>query len=603
MKIRRDLRRLLGFRFRGTFALSLVTVLGGCASEAGGPSELVSSVVCDVGAPKTDSSVEAVSWKCVGPAGGTVPVPPGGRTQLVIPPGALSQATQIVIRRARSLGPQSMSLRFEPEGLTFGEPVILELAYDEPPDGEPPILQAFYASTLHETRDAGSEKTNWEFAEVVAHDELENVFRIALPHFSVLHVHWGIQEVAYLVVDIPDEYMRPGDIMVALTKVTGEPGPNWRPGHVGIFRGDVTPSSSIRGVIESVPEDGVVGTLASRFRTGSGHLYLGPRRPPGNVLNDNERFKAIAYARLQDTQGAGYSLVGFGAIDNFSCVGIVEEALDAAGRGVLSNYREFWGGTPYDMYLGTSPVEQITVKVGDQVKIPVYAVAMDPFGPFMFRQLRGWYSHWKRGEIRYRDLPPGATFERETFYHGGRLADRYNLTWTPTLDQIGETYNVLFDLDGEVPGRSINYRLAGKLGLTVSGYRHDFTVRPGNRNESGATYSVYQNVPLAAEIRGTRIVDLATGEEPSPVPFPDHRFVILHLGRLEGDSTRYGITFRVRNTEGTVISAPDQTWRFTVDHSPGDWQGDLNCRGCGRLPPSAASLAAELPIAQGSVRR
>jgi hypothetical protein len=495
-----------------------------------------------------------------------------------------------------------MSLRFEPEELTFGEPVIFELAYDEPPDGEPPILQAFYASTLHETREAGSEKTNWEFAEVVAHDELENLFRIALPHFSVLHVAWGIQDVSYLVVDIPDEYMRPGDIMLTLTKVDGEPGPNWRPGHVGIFRGDVTPSS-IRGVIESAWGDGVVGTLASRFRTGSGHLYLGPRRPPGNVLNDDERFKAITYARLQITQGAGYSLVGFGAIDRFSCVGIVEEALDAAGRGVLSNYREFWGGTPYDIYLGTNPVEQITVKVGDQVKIPVYGVEMDPLGPIapnwpeptktFFSHFQGWYR--KGGDIRASDLPPGATFAYDL------AAESHHLTWTPTLDQIGETYLVLFD--GTVTIDIRNYKLAGKLGLTVSGYRHDFTVRPGNRNESGATYSVYQNVPLAAEIRGTRIVDLATGEEPSAVPFPDHEFVIVYEGRLERDSTKYGITFRVRNTEGTVISAPNQTWRYTVDHSPGNWQGDLNCRGCGRVPPSAASLAAELPIAQGSARR
>ena len=160
-------------------------------------------------------------------------------------------------------------------------------------------------------------------------------------------------------------------------------------------------------------------------------------------------------------------------------------------------------------------------------------------------------------------------------------ANSYYLTWTPTFDDIGKTYVVLFDMQGEVfVGRTVEYNLTALLGLTVSGYVHDFTVRPGDDRSPGATYQFYQDIPLTAEIRDTRLVNLATGAEPSAVPFPDHEFVILHEGTmgfcrpdLDHGPCSYGITFRVRNTEGTVISAPNQTWQYTVDHTPGFWQG------------------------------
>ena len=543
-------------------------LLTGCGDT--GVESSISVGVSSCGSPPIVLPGEGASWACISAsAGGSLEVPGDPRSSLTIPPGALNSNTMITIRAVARPRPGYRAMRFEPDGLVLNKPAILEIAYDSDTSEEPPI-RAFHGSSVNPIFDAGSELTNWERADVLGVDTDARTFQIGLEHFSFIYAMFGIQDVAYLVLDIPDKYLRPGDIMVALTNTQPTKyGPDWRPGHVATFHGNL--SGGPGKVFESTPPK-VRSGLASQFRTAFGHVYLGARRPPGGHLTDAERPGVINF--LLSKLGIPYSLTGDGTAGTFSCVGLVEKALDAIGRGALDQLNELFVSTPYEMYSGTRPVEQITMNFGETIEMPVYDVKASVGGPQLTPFINSWYV---KGSTRVTatDLPAGATFTGPPV--GG--TGIYTFKWTPTRDQIGRDFTILFNTSG---GATIgiglhSFDVTELITIHVSGFQEDFAVHSASAPfVTGATYEHSEVVPANATITGTHFIDLATGAAPSATPFPEHELTILSEGRLPGSPLKYGIKFHVHSTKvpARILNQPPQQWRYIVDYTVPQYAGN-----------------------------
>jgi hypothetical protein len=545
------------FTSSALIVVALSVALSGCEDLISGTSSCGSM-------PKIASG-EGVSWKCISASeGGSLPVPGDPDSSLTIPPGALSSNTMIVIRAVARPRSGYLAVRLEPDGLQLNKPAILKIGTDSK-TGNQPLIRAFHGSSLNPQLNAGSELTDWERANVTAVDTAARNFQISLEHFSFVYAMFGIQDVGYLVLDIPDKYMRPGDIMVALTNTQPKIyGPDWRPGHVGMFRG-ILPDG--RGTVYESTPPRVQTAAAARFRTGFGHIYLGARRPPGGHLKEAERPQIINF--LSSKLSLPYSLVGDGADGTYSCVGLVEKALDSIGRGALDLLNEQFYSTPYEMYAGTSPVEKITIDYGDTIEMPVYSVSAVAGGSHLTPFIDSWYGKGTT-KVTAKDLPKGATFTGPPA--GSGIAGIYTFKWTPTLEQIGQDHTILFNASG---GATIGiglhtYDVSGLITIHVSGYQHDFVVNSAvSSNEIGGLYGDSVTIDANATIRGTHFIDLATGAAPSSTPFPEHQLTILAEGELSTKPLKYGISFRVSNTTKppTVFKQPPLKWRYIVDYT------------------------------------
>ena len=556
---------------RAIFTTLAFLLLTGC-----GDTGVESSVgVSSCGSPPIVVPGEGASWRCISASeGGSLALPGDTLSSLTIPPGALNSNTMITIRAVARPRPGYRAMRFEPDGLVLNTPAILEIAYDSD-TSEEPLIRAFHGSSVHPIVDAGSELTNWERADVLGVDTDARTFQIGLEHFSFIYALWGVRDVAYLVLDIPDKYLRPGDIMVALTN--GQP--NWNPGHVAMFRGNLSGEGL---VLESTPprvrshrasqSRAIPGPPGAGFRTEFGHVYLGARRPPGGHLTDAERPQISTF--LLNKLGLPYSKIGDGTAGTWSCVGLVEKALDDIGRGALDLLNELFYSTPYEMYSGTRPVDSITMNFGDTIEMPVYNVQVVP-GPAFTPFFDGWYGK-ERTRVTATDRPAGATFTGTAIF-----PFIHSFKWTPTREQIGGDFTILFNTKGAATAgislALIPFDVTELINIHVSGFQHDFEVHSARRPDTpGAIYGYSEVVPANATIRDTLFIDLATGAAPSATPFPEHELIILSEGRLPGLPLKYGISFLVRSTESParVLNQPPLQWRYIVDYTVPQYAGN-----------------------------
>jgi hypothetical protein len=409
--------------------------------------------------PPTAPPGDTVSKSISAAAGGRIDLPDG--TSLEIPPGALAEDATITITTPKNQTDAGGFLIYQlgPSGTTFSKPVTLTVPYTDRPQGDP-LISAWEYSTVTPLVDLGSEKTRWQDLAPSARDMENNRVSFELQHFSFVLLAVAVPKYAHIVKDIPPEYLLPGDILFALTTLSGKPGPDFNPGHVGMFVGGRDPCTDAISdrVIEATPPRVASSKLAT-FKTAFGHQYLGARRPGGG-LTYGDRAGIVTYLERQIGKDYGSAVpgtdiqipVGEGNIDElaFSCVGLAEAALDSIDKGVIPALNEAFASVPLELWATTVPVSDITVEVGDQVDIPVVGLVLHPSSPWALTTVRGWYCRGKqpcctRGsycndyEIAASIAPQVGTFQREgDGYHHFR--------WTPLASDVGRKIFITFTL-------------------------------------------------------------------------------------------------------------------------------------------------------------
>ena len=360
--------------------------------------------------------------------GGTIQV---ANTLLTVPPGALPQDTVITVARPEGLTLGADGIEYvtlEPSGLTFDQPVTLTLTYTDSPDVDEEFINfALYSETTGE----------WEILPVLARDAAGSQVTVQVSHFS--YGAFYTDEPLYLVMELPGQYLRPGDILYRMDPECGQDKADWFPGHTGIYSETVGSAPYDQPIIESNRFDeqrgacdsgGVRPYTMSQFIAESCDFYLGARRPAGVTAAAQVQARDFA-ARQMDK---GYLAIGQGDwLSNgacYSCVGLVEDAYEKAGRDIVP-----WslgpGITPLDQYKHTVPVTAITAQVGEQIRIPVYAILKVAASSAPDYYVRG-------GAVTATGLPPGGTFDDGVF------------TWTPTVADGGEDFPANFQATGRV---------------------------------------------------------------------------------------------------------------------------------------------------------
>ena len=101
-------------------------LLAGCGDTGVESSSSVGVNSC--GSPPIVVPGEGASWACISASqGGSLELPGDPRSSLTISPGALDSSTMITIRAVARPRAGYRAMRFEPDGLVFNKPAILEI--------------------------------------------------------------------------------------------------------------------------------------------------------------------------------------------------------------------------------------------------------------------------------------------------------------------------------------------------------------------------------------------------------------------------------------------------------------------------------------------
>ncbi|MBI5502911.1 MAG: right-handed parallel beta-helix repeat-containing protein [Deltaproteobacteria bacterium] len=517
---------------------------------------------CDGIPPEVDDTVEGVSWLCVGPGGGSVLVPgrAGEASELIIPPEALAASTKVVIRRPKEADWNRLDLRIEPADAVLSRPVTLRVR-PHYVRGDTATVLALHAGPSNPIRESDAEDSNWRHADVVARDSSSGSFDVELNGFGGVFLAFDPADRAVLVPEVPRGMLRPGDILPWLTQVEGEPGPGWLPGHVGLFachgeRGDM--------VFDVTPGRGICMRSLDDLLGDATLTSLGVRRfgePYHEPYDDDLRRLVVDAAVAASLRPSSYAMAGSVSTEAPSSASFVEDALDAAGRGLLPSVPGFWGSIPHGTFADTVPIDELPVPRETELQLPVSLRRMHggltPTGQYLGDLAVG-------GTIAAEGLPEGATFEA--------LEDgRYVLSWRPTWAHVGERHTVTLAAGGEVaPG--VPYDASLELGLFVPGIRGAFHVSPGNRRR------LYECIPEGVEMGEYRLLHEATGESVSAHPFPGTTLVISEIGPDPTDPDCWrGVEFWVRDDLPEYVPRGSQDWILVQEYANNFWGGPAEC--------------------------
>lgn len=352
-----------------------------------------------------------------------------GNVIINVPPGAVNNITLITIVDKSSKIPMELRskdyIQYEllPSGLVFNEPVVFTLPYVTDTCCQNCPLAAFSVND-----------GTWEEIDILNIDRINKKVQLQIEHFSM----WLIQvQDFYLVVDIPGKYLKKSDILYTLAHYQVNNSQidkfTWFPGHVAMYLGSDDPTQS--DIIESTPPAVTEGYL-TEFRCNSEHLYMGPRRYIG-LISDQQRIDIADYA--VDKLGNPWYPVGQGGGNSnaYSCVGLVEDAYDEYDLSIVPPLVEFPILYPYDQYKRTKPIDEITVKSGEELVLRAYGVI---YGEDEYFQTRD-------GVNFYTDIqnPPPLI--------DGEDCDKEfkEFIWTPGQSDVGMTYHVTFRVNVTVP--------------------------------------------------------------------------------------------------------------------------------------------------------
>lgn len=356
--------------------------------------------------------------KTITPAGGSLTFPDGAT--LIIPKNGLSETTDISITK----DDENTIFILKPEGLKTNSDMTLQVPVTDKMVSDPgKIIVAYIYSNESPLRDSGSEKiksekllTTFSGSHVVG-DNLDVEFN----HFSL--IRFSIQDILYLPLIIPSNYLKPADIIFALSAenpVTKEEGFDWFPGHTGML--DLTDGcndSNACDMIESIPDFVKYSNLYDDFVYIDSHVYMGARRPKDFSLSDEERTDIVSWAENQ--LGKPWQMLNdyddeSQTYNRFSCVGLVEAAYNSIEKPVVGDNWLTMDSIlrPLDMYEKTKPINEIDIMVGESLEgVRVNPVFLD--------QEKDWYLHYRNLEntptgfsFIATNLPEGASFDSDT---------------------------------------------------------------------------------------------------------------------------------------------------------------------------------------------
>jgi hypothetical protein len=320
--------------------------------------------------------------------------------------------------------------------------------------------------------------------------------------------------------------------------------------------------------------DGVQINAMSEFKWGT-HVFMGARRPAGQVFSDGERNGITNFAVVQ--LGKGYSIWGSpysgSKLDSdWSCSGLVEASWDHVNRGAMGALDFF--PSPVELFEATIPIDEIEVVVGEEVKIPVYPVVANPdveFGLF------GFTGHYDIGssiksKVTAINLPEDATWEEDPLH----LCVARTVVWTPSPKDAGNTYTWIFKVNGTAPldyFGDVDYDITKQLKVRVRGSHSYFKVKPASPTQQVRKYSVYEPIPQGAMVieddTGAHLIDSVTNAYPERVVFTNQALTKFTEGWLDGGNSYYGAEIEITNFSfGGPAVSPDEskTWLYWIDY-------------------------------------
>ncbi len=327
-------------------------------------------------------------------SGGTL-VTSDGSVTLTIPPGALSADQTITVTNyvfQTSDGQELQQMILSPAGLRLSKPAQLTTKFSSAISAE--NLSIHWLSGENTEHHLGSEISQFEAVDNAIINTAARTATVAISHFSIGSYWVGFiqtvgntgnhlwEEPVYLVFDLDGKNLKKADLLYTLSKnefdnLVG--GHGWFPGHAALYLG--SQSAGSRGndgdtIIESTPEDTVLnqtdgvqfGSLAKIKTLSGNHIFMGARRPFFK-LADADRSRIAGWAigkRNTPYSKVGGPFIATGAPwGGISCVGLTEGSYESIGKSIVPGISEaaLW---PLRQFVYTTPVEEVTVQVGDK---------------------------------------------------------------------------------------------------------------------------------------------------------------------------------------------------------------------------------------------
>lgn len=277
---------------------------------------------------------------------------------LAIPPGALSNDTNITVGEVNNppappigLNYVGVPIDFGPSGTVFTTPAIVEIPFSETAMDDAGVSSKTALKLYYFDKTA----KGWTEAKIISINTVRNVVIGRLDHFSYYAI-FGLNGIQPHDIGTP----QPGDLLYKLTLEDLLSG--WRPGHVGVYTGEKVwnglgaASADVKrcnkyNVVEvladgtqysyyNIPNTVETCSVSTGFEWDS--IYMGAREPKDVLLTQQQRERIVSYAEAQvgkpyawkQMYGAAFGLSAGRFVkgpDSFNCVGLAEKAYEVAG--------------------------------------------------------------------------------------------------------------------------------------------------------------------------------------------------------------------------------------------------------------------------------
>lgn len=281
-----------------------------------------------------------------------------------------------------------LSMKLEPEGLQFSQPVTIRMPVDAGSLDGTEILSAATWSPSNPLVNWGSVITRLDPLSTISWDQTADEAVAVVEHFSWLNVVFTDR--LYAVLELPGELMQKGDLLYHMTE-----NQIWWPGHAAVYTGNLEVDqlgvNDGDAIIESVPTSGVRKGSLNLFRSMmGGRLCLGARtRGQGLVRDDRILVGEYAIERIGD----GYNPINlenrYEGGSTYTDVGLCEAAYENAditltpctADGSSSGSACSVPLYAVTQFMNTQPVDTVVWVVGEALPaIPVRGVSWDDLG-------------------------------------------------------------------------------------------------------------------------------------------------------------------------------------------------------------------------------
>ena len=250
---------------------------------------------------------------------------------------------------------------------------------------------------------------------------------------------------------------------------------------------------------------------------------MGARRKAGATAEQELVARDNAAQRL----GRGYWVVGQGNYQEncYSCVGLVEAGYDTAEASIIPSDQEFPFITPLGQFQKTVPVDEISVRVGESIQIPVRTIVKK-------EMVLGDHYEVEQVDFTALNLPPGSSYNGRVF------------AWVPQYTDGDKTLTVQFQAKATVGGTP--YSVTQSLTIRVTAAPNQ---PPHATNDSATTL---QDTSVTIDV-------LANDSDPNGNPLTITAVSAPHHGTatIQGASIRYAPSVGYLGSDGFTYTVSD----------------------------------------------